>query len=220
MAYNPGGGQPPFNPQYPPFNAAPPPPPPKSGMGTGAKVALFGCLGVVVLGIIAVVIGGIAYVAMNKNSNTIGSSNTNSSSSNSSSSNRNSGSSSSSNKNSGGSSSSSKVHVDSLDLARYNNRSAGEHVSSFRPTDNPMHFVVGLSEFESGTKVRVVLMGVEVATGEKNVKVGEIERETGTLENQMDATMTLPRNWPTGTYRVDVYVNGSLEKSQEFEVEE
>ena len=219
MAYNPGGGQPPFNPQYP-YNAAPPPPPPKSGMGTGAKVALFGCLGLIVLGIIGVVIAAIVGVALNKNSNTVSSSNTNSSSSNSSSSNRNSGSSSSSNKNTGGSSSSSKVHVDSLDLARDNNGSAGEHVSSFHPTDNPMHFVVGLSEFESGTKVKVVLMGVEVATGEKNVKVGEIERETGTLENQMDATMTLPRNWPTGTYRVDVYVNGSLEKSREFEVEE
>jgi hypothetical protein len=189
-------------------------------MGTGAKVALFGCLGVIVLGIIGVVIAAIVGVALNKNSNVIGNSNSNSSSSSNSnsSSNKNSGAA-SSNKNSGGSSSSSKVHVDSLDLARDNNGSAGEHVSSFKPTDNPMHFVVGLSEFESGTKVRVVLMAVDVATGEKNVKVGEIERETGTLENQMDATMTLPRNWPTGTYRVDVYVEGSLDKSREFEVE-
>jgi len=187
-------------------------------MGTGAKVALFGCLGLIILGIVGVVIGAVVMMAVNKNSNTISTGNSNSSSasnSNSSSSNRNSGS--SSNKNSGGSSSS--VHIDSIDLARDNNGSAGEHVSSFRPIDNPMHFVVGLSEFESGTKVKVVLMAVDVATGEKNVKVGEIEKVTGTLENQMDATMTLPLNWPTGSYRVDVFVDGSLDKSREFEVE-
>jgi hypothetical protein len=217
MAYNPGG-QPPFNPQYP-YNAPPPPPPPKSGMGTGAKVALFGCLGVIVLGIIGVVVAAVIYTVVNKNTNSVYVTNSNSGSTGSSNANasKNSNASSSNRNSSGGSKSG--VYVESIDLARDSGGSAGEKVQTFRPTDNPMHFVVNLSEFESGTKIKVVLMAVSVATGESNVKVGEIERSTGSLENQMDATMTLPRNWPTGTYRVDVYVNGTLDKSREFEVE-
>jgi hypothetical protein len=189
-------------------------------MSTGVKVALFGCLGLILLGIVAAIVIAVIAVAVNKNSNSIAGANTNSSSTanaNSKAMNSNAGNSSSSNSSSSGSTSG--VHVESIKLARDENGSAGEEVSVFHPKDNPMHAVVRLTEFESGTKVRVVLMAVSVATGEKNTKVAEIEKETGSLQNELDTTFTLPRDWPTGSYRVDVYVNGSLDKSRTYEVE-
>ncbi len=221
MAYNPGGGgQPPFNQQYP-YNAPPPsaPPPPKGGMGTGAKVALFGCLGLLVVCIVAAIVIGVVYVAMSKNANSVTPRNVNSSSSNSSSSNSSSSNSSSSNS-SVDNSSSSDVHVASIQLARDSNGSAGEDVDSFAPADNPMHAVVRLSSKTAGTKVRVVLIAVSAATGDKNTKVAEIERETGVLQDELDTTFTLPRDWPVGDYRVDVFVNGKLDKSLTFRVDE
>src|SRR5262249_52880259 len=89
MAYNPGG-QPPYNQQYPypPAGPPPPPPPPKRGMGTGAKVALFGCLGLLLLGIFCAIVGGVVWMVMNKNTNTTNVNNSNTSASNTSSSNK------------------------------------------------------------------------------------------------------------------------------------
>lgn len=190
-------------------------------MGTGAKVALFGCLGLLLLCIVVAIVGGVAYVVLNKNSNTTVSNTSSNSSSPSTSNSRTTNSSSSTNTSSGSpsSSSSSGVHVDTIKLARDDSGSAGETASSFHPTDNPIHAIVRLTEFESGTKVKVVLMAVSVATGEKNTKVAEIEKETGSMQNELDTTFTLPKDWPTGTYRVDVYVNGSLDKSLTYQVE-
>lgn len=216
MAYNPGGGgQPPFNPQYQ-YNAAPPPPP-KSGMSTGAKVALFGCLGVLVLTIVVVVVIAVVYVAFgNKNGNILGNSNdSRPSTSNSNSSSRNS---STSNSSSTPSTPKSGVYVDSLELAEDDSGKAGTRVSAFKASDNPIHIVIHLSEFESGTKIKVVLVAVNVSTGDKNRKVGEIEKETTSLQNQLDVTFTFPADWPTGSWRADVYVNGTLDKGQEFQI--
>jgi hypothetical protein len=216
MAYNPGG-QPPYNQQYP-YNAPPPPPPPGPGMSTGAKVALFGCLGALVLAIVAVVVVAIVVVAMNKNGNAVSIGGTNTGSSNTNSSQRSTPAPPPPSS-SGPSASGSGVHVTEIALARDNNDAAGDEVQSFSPTDNPMHAVVKLSDNTPGTKIRVVLMAVSVASGEKNTKVADIERDAGSVKGNLDTTFTLPRDWPTGTYRVDAYVNGKLDKSRTFEVE-
>lgn len=212
MAYNPGG-QPPYNPQMP-FGA--PPPPPKSGMSTGAKVAIFGCIGlifVVAIIIVAAIVLGVAFAPKNVNVS-YGNSNSSSTSTNdnsSTSSNR------SSTTNKGGSTSG--LSVTSIDLAVDDNGQPGNTVSSFSPTDNPMHFIIKLSDSQSGTKVSVDLIGVDLESGESEYKIGHLDYTTKPLENKVLAQFTLKQNWPKGTYRVDVSIDGSSSKSRTFEVE-
>src|SRR6185369_1749638 len=167
----------------------------------------------ILLGIVGAIIGGVIYVAANKTTNETTS---NTRTSNTSSSNSNSRSSTSTNESS--TSPTSGVHVESIKLARDNNGAEGDEVESFAPKDNPMHVIVRLSEFEAGTKIRIVLMAVQVDSGEKNQKVAEVEKETGSLQNEMNATFTLPRDWPTGTYRIDTFVNDKLDKTRTFQV--
>ena len=212
MAYNPGG-PPPFNPQQP--FGAPPPPPPKAGMSTGVKVAIFGCIGLVFLGaiiaVVAIVIG-VSLAPSNSNTTYSGSntSNTSSSPSTSNASNTSSSNSSSAPK--------SGIQVTSIDLATDNGGQPGDTVQQFSPSDNPMHFVIKLSEATKGTKVKVVLKAVSVDTGDRDTKVGELDYETKSFENRVNAQFELPRDWPTGTWRLEVYVNGSLNKTRDFQV--
>jgi hypothetical protein len=115
-------------------------------------------------------------------------------------------------------SSSSGVHVEKIELAKDDGEGdAGETVTSFRASDNPLHFVAHLSDFEAGTKVRMVLTAVD-AGGSKNEKVGEVEKETTAFENVLDAHWQFPRNWPTGRYKIEAYVNGKLDKTLEFDI--
>jgi hypothetical protein len=108
------------------------------------------------------------------------------------------------------------IHVESIALARDNGGTAGVRVDAFVPSDNPMHFLITLTDVVPGTRVRATLMAVVITTGEQEVKVGAVERTTRELENQMDATMTLPRDWPTGAYRIEVALNGKLDQSRTF----
>ena len=214
MAYNPGG-QPPFNPQ-PPFGA-PPPPPPKAGMSTGAKVAIFGCIGLIFLGAIIAIVAVVftVYFAPG-NSNTIstGSNTSNTSNTSSSPSTKNTNTSTtntSSTKTSG-------ISVASIEMATEKGGQPGDTVQSFSPTDNPMHFVIKLNDSAKGTKVRVVLMAVSVSTGDKDTKVGELDYETKALEDRVNAQFELPRDWPTGSWRLEVYINGVLDETRDFQV--
>jgi hypothetical protein len=110
------------------------------------------------------------------------------------------------------------VHVEKIELALDDGEgSAGETVSGFRVSDNPLHFVAHLSEFEAGTKVRMVLTAVD-AGGSKNEKVGEVEKETTAFENVLDAHWEFPKDWPEGRYKIEAYVNGKLDKSLEFDI--
>jgi uncharacterized OB-fold protein len=95
----------------------------------------------------------------------------------------------------------------------------GDEVTGFKPTDNPQHFVAHLSEFEGGTKVKFVFTAIN-AGGEKNYKIKELEQETNSLVNQVTCSFKLPRPFPTGDYKVDVYVNGKLSKTVKYKIKE
>lgn len=211
MAYNPGG-QPPFNPQAP--FGVPPPPPPKAGMSTGVKVAIFGCIGLVFLGaIIAIVAVAIGVSMAPTNSNTVSTgSNTSSTTNTSSSPSTKNANTAATNTNTSG------ITVASIDLATDDNGQPGSTVQSFSPTDNPMHFVIKLSDSAKGTKVRVVLKAVSVSTGDRDTKVGELDYELKPLENRVNAQFELPKDWPTGSWRLEVYINGALDESRDFQV--
>ena len=55
------------------------------------------------------------------------------------------------------------------------------------------------------------------AEGSKNQKIKDIDYRTKPLENIVHGHLTLPQDWPIGKYKVQVYVNGDLDKTVNYD---
>ncbi|HEY8321610.1 MAG TPA: hypothetical protein VIG46_07490 [Candidatus Baltobacteraceae bacterium] len=93
----------------------------------------------------------------------------------------------------------------------------GDVVTGFHPADGAIHCVATLNKVESGAKVGLSLIAVN-AGGAKNAQVVSTVLTTNAITNTADGKFTLPRAWPTGTYRCDVTLNGAPAKSVDFAV--
>lgn len=93
-----------------------------------------------------------------------------------------------------------------------------DSVTVFSPGDRTVHCVVKLKDSESGTKMKFSWWIVD-AGGDKNEKIKEIDYTTRSLENVVHGHLTLPQDWPKGKYKVDVYVNGNVDKTINYSVE-
>src|ERR671933_394326 len=105
-------------------------------------------------------------------------------------------------------------------LARgYANGRAVDVTRSFHPTDNPLHCVIHLSAISAVTKLRVGWVAVNPA-GVHNYKIAEktftLHRAVATTVN---ATLSLPRKWPVGTYKVVLYLNGKVARTIGFSIQ-
>jgi|GEM_PF-4233269 len=110
--------------------------------------------------------------------------------------------------------------VDDILLARDDGGGrAGEVVMRFGTDDNPLHGVIRLNGVKRGTSVGAVWMAVE-AGGVHNHVVASRDLTAGIQGNVADFSVSLPRAWPEGRYRVDVYLDGILVRSREFEIDE
>jgi len=56
------------------------------------------------------------------------------------------------------------------------------------------------------------------ADGSQNEKIKDIDYTTRALENIVHGHLTLPQDWPSGKYRVDLFVNDNLEKTAQYSV--
>ena len=112
--------------------------------------------------------------------------------------------------------SSSDVHVQSLYMA---DSPDGNATTSFSPTDHTVYAIIELNKLAAGTQVRFSWIAVDVEGEEKGSKIKDIDYTTGAMENIVRAHLTLPQDWPAGQYKVEVYINGSLEQTIEYTVE-
>lgn len=97
------------------------------------------------------------------------------------------------------------------------NGDPGEQTNTFEPGDRTLHCVATLKEAKSGTQMRFSWWIVD-ADGSQNQKIKEINYRTRALENVVHGHLTLPQNWPTGKYKVEVYVNGDLDQTTFYTV--
>ena len=110
-------------------------------------------------------------------------------------------------------------YIEEINMARDNGRgNPGDETSSFSPKDHKIHCVVKLKEAKSGTGMRFSWWIVD-ADGTQNKKIKDIDYTTRTLENVVHGHLSLPSDWPTGKYKVQVYVNGDLDKTVAYSVE-
>lgn len=111
------------------------------------------------------------------------------------------------------------VTVETITLMKDEDGEAGEIVDDFETTDLAFHADVKLSKMGSGVMVRGELVAVRTSEGDDIAVVGT-EKEVGGVNNSVDFTFSLPRPWPSGEYRVDVYLDGLLSASTSFMIKE
>jgi len=104
-----------------------------------------------------------------------------------------------------------------IHMAKDDDGSPGEETDSFVPGDRTVHCVATLKEAKSGTKLKFSWWIVD-ADGTQNQKLKEIDYTTKALENVVNGHLTLPQNWPAGKYKVEVYVNGELDRTALYTV--
>src|SRR5205085_311452 len=110
----------------------------------------------------------------------------------------------------------SDVHVQSLYMAASPD---GDATTTFNSTDHTVYAIAELNKLAAGTQVRFSWIAVDVEGEEKGSKIKDIDYTTGAMENIVKAHLTLPQDWPTGQYKVEVYLNGNLEQTIEYTVE-
>jgi hypothetical protein len=110
-------------------------------------------------------------------------------------------------------------YIQDIHMAKDNGRGApGSETDSFSPDDRTIHCVVKLKEAKAGTKMQFSWWIVD-AEGTKNQKIKDIDYSTRALENIVHGHLSLPQDWPQGKYKVQVFVNGDLDKTLAYNVE-
>ena len=107
--------------------------------------------------------------------------------------------------------------IEDLHMAKDKGGDPGDETNAFSPGDRTIHCVAKLAEAKAGTTMKFSWFIVD-AGGSKNEKIKDIDYTTGALENIVHGHLTLPKDWPIGKYKVDVFVNGNLEKTAQYSV--
>ncbi|MBC8031886.1 MAG: hypothetical protein H7Z16_17520 [Pyrinomonadaceae bacterium] len=94
----------------------------------------------------------------------------------------------------------------------------GDKTSSFEPGDRKIHSVATLKEPKPGTEMKFSWWIVD-AGGAKDQKIKDIDYTTGPDEQLIHGHLIYPINWPSGKYKVQVYVNGDLDRTIGYTIE-
>ena len=109
--------------------------------------------------------------------------------------------------------------INEVHMAKDNgNGDPGDETDTFAPDDRTVHCIATLKQAKSGTQIRFAWWIVD-ADNTQNHKIREIDYKTAALENVVHAHLTLPQDWPKGKYKVQVYINGDLDKTAFYSVQ-
>lgn len=108
--------------------------------------------------------------------------------------------------------------IEEVYLARDNGEGkAGEQVTEFRVTDVPIYCVV-LLDSQAKTVVKMNFVAVSVNGVKPETKVVTASYVTKDGQNRVNFTGRPDEKWAPGKYRVDLFLNGKIEKNIEFEI--
>jgi hypothetical protein len=112
-----------------------------------------------------------------------------------------------------------KVGIEAILLARDDGKGkAGEETDVFLTNDIPIYCLVQLNSL-SPTTVKMNLVAVSVAGVKPETKVVTVSYKTNGKQNRVNFTGRPEGAWTVGKYRVDVFIDGKLDGSREFEVQ-
>ncbi|MBN1681530.1 MAG: hypothetical protein JW966_14715 [Anaerolineae bacterium] len=86
---------------------------------------------------------------------------------------------------------------------------------TYGPTDT-FYCIVDLRSAPDDTMTKAVWIAVVVEGVEPGFQIGEYELESGS--GTLTFQVSPDELWPPGQYKVEIYLNGDLEKTVEFEV--
>ncbi|MGZ8843076.1 MAG: hypothetical protein ACXW18_05395 [Pyrinomonadaceae bacterium] len=109
------------------------------------------------------------------------------------------------------------VFVNKIYMAKDDGGNPGDETESFSPGDRTIHCVVELNKAKKDTDVRFIWRAVDVGGRSEDIKT--IDYSTKSFENKVRGHLTLPKDWPAGKYRVEVHINGTLDKTIDYTIE-
>jgi hypothetical protein len=111
-----------------------------------------------------------------------------------------------------------EVFVDSVNMAKDDNGKPGDATTTFSPSDSKIHCVINLNKAKGGTKIRTVWVAADVSGYTKNQELKTLDYTTNSFEKKITGYLT-KSEWPKGQYRLEVYINGALDKTLDYTVE-
>jgi len=123
-----------------------------------------------------------------------------------------------SNNNGSNRSANAEVYVDQIHMAKDENGDAGASTTTFAPSDRTVHVVITLNKAKAGTQVRVVWTAADVE-GTKNKELKTLDYTTTAFDKNIPGYLKWSQDWPKGDYKVDVYINGVLDKTINYTVD-
>jgi hypothetical protein len=112
--------------------------------------------------------------------------------------------------------SASSANISSAKMATDKN---GKNPTKTFSPDQPFYCIVELSNAPDDTKVRAVWTAVKAEGADANTKIDEANATSGS--GQLQFNLSNQSSWPTGDYKVDLYLNDAKEptKTLEFQVQ-
>lgn len=110
------------------------------------------------------------------------------------------------------------VYVEQLHMAKDDNGEPGASTTSFSPSERKVHVVITLNKQKAGTLVRVVWVAAN-AGGLKNKQLKTLDYTTKAADKEIPGYLLWREDWPRGEYKVEVYLNGVLDKTVNYTVE-
>jgi hypothetical protein len=94
----------------------------------------------------------------------------------------------------------------------------GPATSTFAPGDRKVNVVINLNKGKTGTDIKVVWIAEDVE-GARNKELKSLEYTTKGSEKKIPGYVTWSQDWPKGRYKVEVYINGNLDRTVFYDVE-
>jgi len=110
------------------------------------------------------------------------------------------------------------ISIESVELMLDDAGEPGEAVEVFDASDRVQHFKIHLDETKLGQHAWLVEFWAEATDAGNEIKVLDFKTE-GLIANTIDAKISLPRDWPIGTYRLVVTMDGEPIGTYNYEVD-
>jgi len=111
-----------------------------------------------------------------------------------------------------------EVLVDRVYMAKNYPAAAADITTSFAATDHVIHCVAELNQARAGTFVRFIWKTVSVGDSQ-NQAFKTVDYTTKAGESRVHGNLSLPDDWPRGTYKVEIYINNALARSVNYSIQ-
>jgi|GEM_PF-4844618 len=93
----------------------------------------------------------------------------------------------------------------------------GAGAKAFPAAEHKLFVKAQLNRMQTGLTGKLVWTAVDTSAG-KNIEVYSVDLNSG-VANVINGNISLPKDWPTGSYKLDIYLMGALAKTETFTIE-